>query len=533
MGNASHLFKNFYRQYNYIDIRKAYETLSQQTLFFNLYKKFPFPVEVRMKEDVFAMQLNTECIASMELMTIIGFFFDRYNEEKNCVWTKNPENIKKFLKQGISVFNEFGGEISFNMSEESIDDIVSRLQRHDTGDEVHKRLVENFKMLETKNWSEYEKYIEKQVKNEENEKHIEAVTCMDLPLDWNNVFSSDEKATGVSADSPADTLVLSLSNLGRVDIEYISQITGLNYKAVILALKGSIYQNPDSWNECFYMGWETADEYLSGRVVDKLKTAKKANESYKGYFSDNVAALKKVIPKTVATDDIYVTLGSPWVPADVIDAFISDIFQDTSHLNKEQYNTKHDEATGTWKIPQKNRFSGRLLAEETYGTKRINALHILERTLNMKTVFVTDEVSSLTNKSGKKRVINKTETLLALDKQNKLIESFKDWVWKNPSRAERLKRIYEERYCSSIIRRFDGSFLKFPQMNPDVKLYDYQKNAVARIMFSPNTLLAHDVGAGKTYEMISAGMEMRRIGISKKIFMLFPTRLSDNGRKCL
>lgn len=199
---------------------------------------------------------------------------------------------------------------------------------------------------------------------------------MDLPLDWCNAFSSDERAAGVFADSPADGLILSLNNLGRVDIEYISQITGSDYKTVILSLKGAIYQNPDSWNECFYMGWETADEYLSGRIADKLKKAKRANEIYKGYFSGNVEALEKIIPKAAATEDIYITLGSPWVPTDVIDNFISYIFHDSSFFNFKEYNTKHDERTGTWKIPQKNRFSGRIIAEETYGTKKINALHI-------------------------------------------------------------------------------------------------------------------------------------------------------------
>ena len=531
MGNISSIFKSFYRQYDRDAIRRAYARLNQQTLFSEIYKKIPFSVEIRMKKDVFAMQLNTDSIVSMEIMTIIGFFFDRYSEEKNCVWTKNPKSIRKFFKQGISQFAAFGGKININLSAESIDEIVSNLQKRNTSETVHRRLIDNFKLLERESWSEYEEYIENLVANEENEKHIGAVTCMDLPLDWRNVFSADERAAGVFADSPADGLVLSLNNLGRVDIEYISQITGCDYKTVISALKGSIYQNPDSWNECFYIGWETADEYLSGRVVDKLKRAKEANASYKGYFSDNVEALKKIIPKSVATEDIYVTLGSPWVPADVIDSFIAKIFNDRSYLSEEKYSTKHDEIAGTWKIPHKNRFSGRLIAEETYGTKRINALQILEKTLNMKTVFITDEVSSLTNKSGKKRVINKTETLLALEKQKKLIDDFKKWVWNNPTRKERLRKIYEEKYCSSVIRHYDGSFLNFPQMSPDEELYDYQKNAVARIMFSPNTLLAHDVGAGKTFEMIAAGMEMRRIGISKKNLYVVPNTLTGQWKE--
>lgn len=531
MGNISSIFKTFYEHYDKDVIRRAYGTISQRTLFSELYKKVPFSVEIRMKRDVFAMQLNTDSIVSMELMTVIGFYFDQYSEARNCVWTKNPQKIKKFFIQGISEFVEFGGEVALNLTEDSIQQIVSMLQKNNTSGDTHKRLVENFNLLENKNWFEYEEFIENIVLKEENEKHVETVTCMDLPLDWSNVFSADERATDISADNPADGLVLSLNNLGRVDIEYIAQITGLSYKEVITALKGSIYQNPDSWNECFYIGWETADEYLSGRVVDKLKKAKKANEKYKGYFSENIDALKRVIPKSVSIEDIYVTLGSPWVPPDIIDNFIADLFQDYEHFSDPKYQTQYDEISGIWKIPKKNRYSGRLIAEKTYGTKRINALHIIEKTLNMKTVFVTDEVKSLTNKSGKKRKLNKTETVLALEKQKLLIEKFREWVWKNPNRKERLHRIYEEKYCSSVIRHYDGSFLKFPQMSPDEELYDYQKNAVARIMFSSNTLLAHDVGAGKTFEMIAAGMEMRRIGISRKNLYVVPNTLTGQWKE--
>ena len=531
MGNIISIFKAFYEYYDSNAIRRAYGTISQRTLFSELYQKVPFSVEIRMKKDVFAMQLNTDSIVSMELMTVIGFFFDKYSEARNCVWTKNPQKIKKFFNQGISEFIEFGGEITLNLTDDSIQQIVNMLQKNMVTSEIHKRLVENFKLLENKNWVEYEEYIENTVLKEENEKHVEEVTCMDLPLDWTNVFSSDERATDISAESPADGLVLSLNNLGRVDIEYIAQITGLSYKEVITALKGSIYQNPDSWNECFYIGWETADEYLSGRVVDKLKKAKRANEKYNGYFSENIDALKKVIPKSVSVEDIYVTLGSPWVPPDVIDNFIAYLFQDYEHCSDPKYKTFYDEVSGVWKIPKKNRYSGRFIAEETYGTKRLNTLHIIEKTLNMKTVFVTDEVKSLTNKSGKKRKLNKAETMLALEKQKLLIEKFREWVWKEPARKEALHRIYDEKYCSSVIRHYDGSFLNFPQMSPDEELYDYQKNAVARIMFSANTLLAHDVGAGKTFEMIAAGMEMRRIGISKKNLYVVPNTLTGQWRE--
>lgn len=528
MGNISNIFKSFYSQYDSDVIRRAYGKLNVQMEFLELYKKIPFSVEIRMKNGVFAMQLNTENVLSMELMTVIGFFFDRYSEEKNCVWTKSEKKVKRFFRSGISEFVSFGGVVKLNLSENDIGKIVSELENDNANPKMHKKLVENFNLLENKNWDEYEKYITDIIKKEENDRHIENVTCMDLPLDWTNAFSTDERATDVSAKTPADGLILSLNNLGKVDIEYISQITGVSCKEVISALKGSIYQNPDTWEECFYKGWETADEYLSGRVGCKLKKAKKENQKYNGYFDENVSALERVMPKRISAEDIHITLGSPWVPSDVIDDFITHLFGKPEENDSP---VEYDAFSGIWYIPSKNRYSGRPIAEKTYGTKRINAFHILEKTLNMKTICVTDEVSSKTSKSGKKRVINKTETLLALEKQKIMIEKFKEWVWQNPERKERLQKIYDEKYGKSVIRHYDGSFLTFPQMNPSEKLYDYQKNAVARMIFSSNTLLAHEVGSGKTYEMIAAGMEMRRIGISKKNLYVVPNTLVGQWKK--
>ena len=364
----------------------------------------------------------------------------------------------------------------------------------------------------------------------QKEAHVREVTCMDLPLDWENVFNRDVRTQGVHADSISDGLVYSLSNLGRVDIEYISSITGEDYKTVIGALKGSIYQNPETWDECFYKGWETSEEYLSGNMMRKWKAAKDANKEYNGYFADNIRAIEKVLPPTVATKDIYVTLGSPWVPADVIDDFIEYLLGDWRRYwysinDEEDFHTKHDELTGTWEIPFKSRYNHDVKVTRTYGTDRINALHILERTLNMKSVAVTDEVVCNTNSSGKKRVINQSETILAIEKQNKMIKAFQKWVWEDERRKERLEVIFENNFSCVRRRIFDGSFLRFPDMSPAINLYPYQKNAVARILFTPNTLLAHDVGAGKTYVMIAAAMEMRRMGLSEKNMFVVPNNI--------
>ncbi len=370
---------------------------------------------------------------------------------------------------------------------------------------------------------------------ERKEAHIREVTSMDLPLDWENVFNQDVRTEGVHADSISDGLMYSLSNLGRVDIEYISSITGEDYKTIICALKGSIYQNPETWGECFYKGWETSEEYLSGNMIRKWKAAKEADKEYNGYFAEKIKAIEKVIPPTVATNDIYITLGSPWVPADIIDDFILHLFGDPFkhyYYNQavidrmmESRKTIHDEITGTWEIPCKSRYNHSVSVSNTYGTDKLEALHILEKTLNMQTIAVKDKICCATNASGVKSVINKAETAAAIEKQQKLIKEFQKWVWEDDARKERLERIFENKFSCIRRRIFDGSFLRFPDMSAQINLYPYQKDAVARIIFTPNTLLAHDVGAGKTYVMIAAAMEMRRMGLSEKNMFVVPNNI--------
>ncbi len=377
--------------------------------------------------------------------------------------------------------------------------------------------------------------------------HVEQVTSMDLPLDWENAFFGDARAAGVHAGSASDGLVLSLANLGKVDIEYIAAITGLDCKTVIEELRGSIYQNPQTWGECFYKGWESADEYLSGRLIPKLRAAKAADKAYNGYFADNVRAIERILPAPVSTGDIYVTLGSPWVPARVIDDFIVHLFGSapgfTSHGMpvmahtengdepiSERYRVCHDEVTGAWEIPYKGRYLSSIAVSDTYGTRRMEALSILERTLNLKPVVVTDEVSCPANKSGKKRMVNQAETALARERQQKLVDAFKSWVWSDPARARQLQAIFEERYGCVRRRTFDGQFLTFPTMSPAVELRPYQKDAVMRVISAPNTLLAHDVGSGKTYVMIAAGMELRRMGLSAKNLYVVPNNIMCQWR---
>ncbi len=376
-----------------------------------------------------------------------------------------------------------------------------------------------------------------------HKKHVESVTAMDLPLDFENAFKEDYRAN-VHCDSVADGLLLSIDALGMVDIEFISSITGEEMKTVIEKLKGSIYQNPLHWNECFYKGWETADEYLSGNLLHKYHLAKEANEEYLGYFDANVKALESVMAPGLSTDEIYITLGSPWVPPDVIDDFILHLIgldkvrgnypKAAEPFLTKEYAVNHDEVTGLWDIPNKTRFRKAHNHGEyeefnyfVWGTERMDMLYLLENILNMKTLAIYD----YPDPQKKTRLLNSNETVKILEKQDAMIAEFKKWVWQDEERKERLQGAYCRRYGNIRKRNFDGSFFEFPGMNPDIELRPHQKNSVARIIFSDNTLLAHDVGAGKTYTMIAAGMELRRLGKSQKNMYVIPNNIMAQWRK--
>ncbi|WP_251198435.1 SNF2-related protein [Anaerotardibacter muris] len=355
---------------------------------------------------------------------------------------------------------------------------------------------------------------------EAHQEEVDRVTKMDLPLDWENVFNGDARAKDVHAESHADALVLSLAHLGRVDIEYMAQISNSDMRSVILDLKGSIFQNPETWEACWYKGWETKEQYLSGNLLRKREIASKLNEEYDGYFRDNIAEIDAALPQLLTTDQIYVTLGSPWVPTDVIDAFANHIVGLDGWPVIE--GTRHDPITGSWELPYRG--SSFISGHNAFGTSRITALSLLEKTLNSRSVKITD--SLVKGAEGKEtRVVNEEETLAALEQQKRIRAEFDSWIWSDPARSKRLQDIYQRNFGCVKQRKFDGSFLRFPEMDPDVFLYPYQKDAVARMIMMPNTLLAHDVGAGKTYMMIAAGMELKRMGISEKNLYVVPNSI--------
>ncbi|MBR2989002.1 MAG: DEAD/DEAH box helicase family protein, partial [Clostridia bacterium] len=326
--------------------------------------------------------------------------------------------------------------------------------------------------------------------------------------------------------SIADSLVYSLCNRGRVDMEYMSSLTGCDYGTLAEGLKGSIYQNPETWDEKFSQGWETAEEYLSGNLMRKYRKAKYASTVYGGHFADNMKAIETVMPQSATSKEIYISLGSPWVPTWIINDFINYLL-DLRKGEDKYKDTAHDEVTGSWALPRKSDYSYRrfVAMNHTYGTRRINALQILEKTLNMSTIAIYDEIPSKETKSGKKSVLNQTETNLALEKQRLITEKFVKWVWRNADRKQALEDIFERDFGCYRARNFNGSFLTLPTLSKKVTLYPYQKDAVARIIFSPNTLLAHDVGSGKTYVMIVAGMELKRMGLSSKNLYVVPNNI--------
>lgn len=436
------------------------------------------------------------------------------------------------IERLIAMLQLFGvsKEQFYGMTVEERNAVFEAIREHQIAEIKRQRAEEQ--RLEQERLEEEKRLEEERLMSE----HIDEVTSMDLSLDHFNIFDTDERSQSVFCDSISDALIISLSEIGSVDIEYIAKITGSTYKAVIHTLKGAIYQNPETWDECFYKGWETAEEYLSGNLKRKWEIAYEANKKYKGYFDDNLVAIEKVLPPTVASKDIYVTLGSPWIPADIIDEFIEHLLgpvislsrKAVSVLKDENYKTIHDE-TGAWEIPMKSRYMHNVATTRKWGTPRMEALNIIENSLNMKSVVVRDEITGSDLKI--KRVINKPDTIAAMEKQRLILDEFQRWIWTDPERKERLETIFDRDFGCVRRRVFDGSFLHFPQMSEEIELYPYQRNAIARIIFTPNTLLAHDVGSGKTYVMIAAGMEMKRLGLSKKNMYVVPNDIVGQWRE--
>lgn len=351
----------------------------------------------------------------------------------------------------------------------------------------------------------------------------------------NNFKINNEKVLGLfpnptSTLSIPDALISSLKNFGKVVMHYISAISGKSYVEIIEFLGGAIYQDPNEWNEIYNEGWKLSEEYLSGDIYEKIKIAEQANKKYPGIFERNIEALKNVYIEPVDADKIHATLGSPWIPANIIDKFIVDLFGAapdgyTCFYTKDEMRVKHDKKTGKWVVPHKNRYRNSrssVKVDSTYGTEQLNALEIIEKTLNSQPIVIKKNPR---DSRSSRETVDKVATVLALDKQQLLIKAFLDWIWQDEKRKAMLVEIYNNTYCYIINRVFDGSFLEFPGLSDNINLYTHQRNAVARILFTPNTLLAHEVGSGKTFLMIAAGMELLRTGTTKKNLYVVPNNV--------
>ena len=371
---------------------------------------------------------------------------------------------------------------------------------------------------------QFEQFMQKKQQDEEQTR-LASMTTVAVPEGYVNPFASDSRAEGVFCAEIPDALGVSLDRLGYVDIEFISQITGKDLCAVIKGLAGLCFCDPEKWGECFFKGWVTASEYLSGNMIKRYNAAKAAVKKYGSFFQRNLAAVEKALPPPLDAKDIYATLGSPWIPPDVIDDFIAYILGPANPRKNpaDKNKTVHDSVTGVWEIPAKSRF-GHSSRSLYYGTSRIGALQLMEKLLNCRQVQIYDNE---TNSQGKTvRVLNEQETVAALECESRMRADFSDWLWKDPRRGERLEMIFENNFSSRRSREFDGSFLTFPDMAPEISLYDFQKEAVAKILFTQNTLLAHEVGSGKTFIMAAAGMKLRQTGLSKRNMFIVPNSLA-------
>lgn len=323
-----------------------------------------------------------------------------------------------------------------------------------------------------------------------------------------------------SVDTASESLTVCMAEKGRIDFDFMTQISHIPYDELIEKLQGIIFPNPirlDSENNYIY---ETSDEYLSGDVREKLAIAKKYAKD-NALFNENVKALKEVQPERIKAGDISVRLGTTWIPPEVYNDFIYELL-DTPIWRQSYIKALYVSSTQEWNITHKS-MDGSIKATKTYGTHRVNAYKIIESTLNLRDVKIFDKE---TDDEGKEiRVLNKKETAIAQSKQDLIKSKFIEWVWNDPERREMLCDIYNEKFNSIRNRTYDGSHLKFYGMNPDITLKKHQVDAVARILYGGNTLLAHCVGAGKTFEMIAAGMESRRLGFCTKPLYVVPNNI--------
>ena len=330
-----------------------------------------------------------------------------------------------------------------------------------------------------------------------------------------------------SVDTPSEALAVSIGEHGKVDLPYMAELLGTpgNYERITTELSGVIFKDPAADADDPEAGWRTADEYLSGNVRDKLRMAQLAAES-RSEFKVNVDALTKAQPKDLEASEIDVRLGATWLAPSIVQQFMMETFQPPYRIRYNNAITvRYSPYTSEWRISNKSATGfGDIMATETYGTRRANAYKILEDTLNLRDSRIYDTIEE----DGKeKRVLNQNETTLAQQKQQAIKDAFAGWVWKDPQRRALLVKKYNELFNSTRPREYDGSHIHFVGMNPEINLREHQRNAVAHVLYGYNTLLAHEVGAGKSFEMAASAMELKRLGLCQKSLFVVPNHLTE------
>ena len=321
-------------------------------------------------------------------------------------------------------------------------------------------------------------------------------------------------------DTANEALILSLSEKAKVDIEYMKSLTDKTEDELVNELEGQIFIIPNTLAE--ERKYVTADEYLSGNVREKLVIAKRVAEG-NPEFEINVRELEKVIPEDIKASEISVRLGATWIPEEYIEQFVYELL-DTDYWNKKKIKVHYSEYTGSWNITEKSLDKG-VKATKTYGVKKASAYKIIETTLNLNDVKIYKKINEGTE--DEKSVIDKQQTAIAQAKQDEIKVKFEEWIFKDPDRREKLVKLYNEKFNSVRNRQYDGSYLKFYGMNPEMKLMEHQANAVARVLYNGNTLLAHSVGAGKTFEMVASAMESKRLGLCNKSLFVVPNHIVE------
>ena len=332
--------------------------------------------------------------------------------------------------------------------------------------------------------------------------------------------------TVTSVDTPSEALAVSIGEHGKVDLPYMAELLGTpgDYGRITTELSGVIFKDPAADPTDPEAGWQMADEYLSGDVRAKLRMAQFAAET-NPEFAVNVEALTKAQPRELEASEIDVRLGATWLDPDIIQKFMTETFQIPYYL-RHAVKVRYSPYTAEWRVEGKTATGrGDIISSETYGTSRANAYKILEETLNLKDVRIYDTIEDAEGKP--KRVLNKRETMLAQQKQQVIKDAFANWVWQDPQRRIALVKQYNELFNSTRPREYDGSHIHFVGMNPEITLREHQRNAIAHVLYGGNTLLAHEVGAGKTYEMAASAMEAKRLGLCQKSLFVVPNHLTE------